>query len=62
MLILRIAAYLVVAGIGVSLVLFVFTRDRRYLLLAGRLAKWAVVFALAVFALLILERVVLVAA
>jgi len=61
-LILRIAAYLVVAGIGVSLVLFVVTRDRRYLRFAGRLAKWAIVFALAVFALLVLERIVLVPA
>lgn len=62
MLLLRIAAYVVVAGIAVSLGLFAFTRDRRYLQLAGRLAKWAIVFALAVFALLILERVVLVPA
>jgi hypothetical protein len=62
MLILRIAAYLVVAGIGVSLILFVLTRDRRFLRFAGRLAKWAVVFALAIFTLLVLERFVLVAA
>lgn len=60
MLILRIAAYLAVAAIGVALALFVFTRDRRYLRLAGRLAKWTLVFALVVFALLVLERLVLV--
>ncbi|MCL4800666.1 MAG: hypothetical protein KJ025_13830 [Burkholderiales bacterium] len=60
MLILRIAAYLVVAGIGGALLLYAITRERRYLRLAGRLAKWGLVFALVVFALLVLERVVLV--
>ncbi|MCC6609845.1 MAG: hypothetical protein IT515_09270 [Burkholderiales bacterium] len=61
MLLLRVGAYLVAAAIAVMLGLFVFTRDRRYLRVAGRLAKWAIVFALAVFALLVLERMILTA-
>lgn len=60
MLVLRIAAYLLVAGIGGALLLHVFTRDRRYLRLAGRLATWGLVLTLVVFALLVFERIVLV--
>jgi hypothetical protein len=39
-------------------VLYLFTRDRRYLRFAYRLLKVAVIFALFLFGLLILERVI----
>lgn len=57
MLILRIVAVLVAIGIGASVFAFFFTRDRRYLNLAWRLARYAIIVALVFFALLVLERV-----
>ena len=57
MLILRLVAVLVAIGIGGLLLAFVFTRDRRYLALGGRLFRYAIIVALVCFALLIVERV-----
>lgn len=54
---LRVLAVLLVIAIGVGLLLFAFTRDRRYLQLSWRLFRYGIVFALILFALLILERV-----
>jgi len=48
-----IPAVLVVAG---GVVLYLLTRDRKYLGFAFRVFKYALVFALLVFGLLILER------
>lgn len=58
MLLLRIVAMLTVIAIGSGIVAFLVTRDQRYLRLAGRLAKYALIFALAVLSLFFLERVI----
>jgi hypothetical protein len=58
MLLLRLAAVLVVLVTVASLVLFLVTRDRRYLRFAMRVLTYALLVALLVFGLLILERVV----
>jgi uncharacterized membrane protein len=56
MLALRIAGILVVLVTVAGVVLFLLTRDRRYLRFAFQLFKYALIFALLVFGLLILER------
>ena len=58
MLLLRIVGVLVVIAIGAGILSYLFTRDARYLRLAGRLAKYALIFALVVLALMFLERIV----
>ena len=58
MLLLRIVAMLTVIAIGSGIVAFLVTRDQRYLRLAGRLAKYALIFTLAVLSLFFLERVI----
>jgi hypothetical protein len=58
MLLLRIAAILVVLVTVAGLVLFLATRDRKYLRFALQVFKAALVVALLIFGLLILERVV----
>ena len=58
MLLLRIVAVLTVIAIGSGILAFLVTRELRYLRLAGRIAKYALIFALAVLALLFLERVI----
>lgn len=58
MLLLRIVGVLVVIAIGAGILSYLFTRDTRYLRLAGRLAKYALIFALVVLALMFLERVI----
>lgn len=55
MLALRIAGILVVLMAG-SVVTYLLTRDRRYLRFAFQVFKYALIFALLVFGLLILER------
>jgi len=56
LLLLRILGLLAAIAIGASSVMFLFTRDRRYLSLALRITRYAVVAALCIFALLLLER------
>ena len=56
-LVLRIAAILVVLATAAGIVLFLLTRDRKYLRFAFRVFKYSLVFALLVFGLLVLERV-----
>lgn len=58
MLLLRIVGVLALIVIGAGIVAFLFTGDRRYLGLAGRVAKWSLVFVAVVFALMFLERVI----
>ena len=58
MLLLRIVALLTVIAIGSGILAFLFTRDRRYLRLAGRITKYALIFALAVLTLFALDRLV----
>ena len=56
MLALRIAGILVVLIVFGSVVAYFLTRDRRYLRFAYQVFKYALIFALLVFGLLILER------
>jgi hypothetical protein len=56
-LLLRLLGVLVGIGIGASVFAYFFTRDPRYLALAWRLFRYALIVALVFFALLILERV-----
>ncbi|HNI82229.1 MAG TPA: MATE family efflux transporter, partial [Rhodocyclaceae bacterium] len=56
-LLLRLIAVLVAIGIGASAFAYLFTRDRRYLAFALRLARYALIVALVFLALLALERV-----
>jgi hypothetical protein len=59
MLLLRIVGILTAITIGSALVAWVFTRDRRYLLLSGRVAMAALVFVLLVLALMAAERLII---
>ena len=56
MLALRIAGILVVLVAAAGVVLYLLTRDRKYLRFAFRVFKYTLIFALLVFGLLILER------
>ncbi|RLJ67754.1 hypothetical protein [Sulfurisoma sediminicola] len=58
MLLLRIVGVLVAIAIGAGIVSYLISGDKRYLRLAGRLAKYALIFALIVLALMFLERVI----
>jgi len=58
MLALRIAATLAVLATAAGIVLYLVTRDRKYLRLAFEVFKYAVIFALLVFGLLVLERAI----
>lgn len=58
MLVLRIVGILTVIAIGSGILAYLFTREQRYLRLAGRIAKYALIFALVVLALFVLERVI----
>lgn len=56
MLLLRIAGILTAIAIGSGILAFLFTGERRYLRLAARIAKYALIFLFVVLALLFLER------
>lgn len=58
MLLLRIVGILTVIAIGSGILAFLITREQRYLRLAGRIAKYALFFALVVLALFALERLI----
>jgi hypothetical protein len=55
---LRVVGILVAIAAVVGLALYLLTRDRRYLRFAVRLLQIAVIFALFLFGLLILERLI----
>lgn len=57
MLVLRLLAVLVVIGVVGCVGAYFLTSDRRYLVCAYRLLRWAMVVALGFFGLLLLERV-----
>jgi hypothetical protein len=59
MLLLRIVGILAAITIGSCLVAWIFTRDRRYLTLASRVAVGGVLFALAVLVLMAAERLII---
>jgi hypothetical protein len=60
MVVLRLAGLLFLIALALSLALFVFTRNRRYLTLAWRIFQSAVLFLLVFMAFFVLERLVLV--
>jgi hypothetical protein len=60
MLLLRIAAILAVIAIGAGILAYLFTGQRGYLALSWRIAKYALLFILALFALLAFERLLVV--
>jgi hypothetical protein len=60
MLLLRIVGVLVAIAIGAGIATYLFTGDKRYLRLAGRLAKYALIFALIVLALMFFERLIVI--
>lgn len=54
---LRLLAVILIIALGVSLLVYTATGQRRYLSFAWHLFRYGIVFALFVFALMILERV-----
>jgi hypothetical protein len=58
MFLLRIVGILTAIAVGIGIVAFLFTGDRRYLGLSWRIAKYALIFALLLFALLAFERLI----
>ncbi len=58
MLLLRIVGILAVIAIGTGILAYLFTGQRRYLSLSWRIAKYALIFTLALFALLAFERLI----
>ena len=59
MLLLRIVGILTAIAIGSGLLAWLFTRDRRYLVLSGRVAKVALIFVLVVLVLMAAERLII---
>jgi len=57
-LLLRVVGVLTAIAIGAGIVAYLFTGEKRYLALAGRIAKYALIFVLVVLALMFLERVI----
>lgn len=60
MLLLRIVGILAAIAIGAGIIAYLFTGDRRYLSLSWRVAKYALIFALVLFALLAFERLIVI--
>ncbi len=60
MVVLRLIGILALITIGLGVVLYLFTRNRRYLTFAWRVFQFAVVFLMVFMALYVLERLVLV--
>ena len=54
---LRLLAVILVLGIGASFLVYAFTRNTYYLGLAWRLFRYGIIFALILFALMVIERV-----
>ncbi|MDH5534244.1 MAG: hypothetical protein OEZ08_01570 [Betaproteobacteria bacterium] len=61
MLVLRLVGIVALISIGAALILYVVTRNRRYLTFAWRVFQFALVFLLVFAALYLVERVLLVA-
>ncbi|MDA8261135.1 MAG: hypothetical protein M0Z99_36770 [Betaproteobacteria bacterium] len=59
MLLLRIVGILTAITIGSGIVAWLITRDRRYLVLSGRVAIGALIFTLAVLVLMAAERLII---
>lgn len=54
---LRLLAVILVVAIGAGLLIYAISGNRSYLLLSWRLFRYGIVFALIVFALMIIERI-----
>ncbi|MDP2239531.1 MAG: hypothetical protein Q8K18_05140 [Burkholderiales bacterium] len=61
MIVLRLAGFLALITIGASLVMYLFTRDRRYVKIAWRVIQLAFIFLIVFMVFYVLERLVLVA-
>ena len=59
---LRLLAVILVVAIGAGLPMYVISGNRGYLLLSWRLLRYGIVFALIVFALMIIERIAVIPA
>lgn len=59
MIVLRLFAYLALIGIGLSVALFLVTRDRRYLKAAWQIFKFSLVLLLVLVALLAMGDIIL---
>lgn len=57
---LRLLAVILVLAIGAGLLIYALTGKRNYLVFSGRLFKYGIVFALIIFALMIIERVAII--
>lgn len=57
---LRLLAVVLLIALGSGFLLYVFTGKRAYLAFSGRLLRYGLVFALAVFALMFLERLAII--
>lgn len=60
MLLLRIVGVLTAIVIGAGIVAYLLTGEKRYLGISARAAKYALIFALIVLALMFLERVIVI--
>ena len=60
MLVLRIAGFLVLITLGASLVMYLLTRNRRYVIFAWQVLKYGMVMAIIVLTFVLFERLVLV--
>ena len=60
--VLRLLAVILVVAIGAGLLMYVISGNRGYLLLSWRLLRYGIVFALMVFALMIIERIAVIPA
>lgn len=61
MLILRLVGALALIAVGAALLLYLFTRNRRYLTLAWRVFQFAALFAIVAMAFYVIERLLLIA-
>ncbi len=59
---LRLLAVILVVAIGAGLLIYVLTGNRYYLAFTWRLFRYGIVFALIIFALMIIERVAIIPA
>jgi hypothetical protein len=60
MLVLRIVGFVLLITIGASLVMYVFTRNRRYVIFAWQILKYGMIMAIIVLVFMLLERLILV--
>lgn len=60
--VLRLLAVILVVAIGAGLLMYVISGNRGYLLLSWRLLRYGIVFALIVFALMVIERIAVIPA